>query len=86
MGEMGNGDALKLAVSVGDERSATDRRRLRGLSGLRNLAASLPVEMPEAGVLESVTEATRRLVDVPAVDAVIVDSAIYGAIREKSSI
>ena len=83
---MGNGDALKLAVSVGEERSANDRRRLRGLSGLRNLAASLPVETTEAGVLGSVTEATRRLVGVPGVDAVIVDSAIYNAIREKSSI
>lgn len=86
MGEMGNGEALKLTVSVGDVRSATDRRRLRGLSGLRNLTTSLPVETTEAGVLGSVTEATRRLVGVPGVDAVIVDSAIYSAIREKSSI
>lgn len=83
---MGNGDTLKLTVSVGEESSATDRRRLRGLSGLRNLATSTPVETTEAEVLGSVTEATRMLVGVPGADAVIVDSAIYSAIREKSSI
>lgn len=87
MGEIGNGDALKLTVSVGDERSATDRRRLRGLSGLRNFVTSLPeAETTEAGVLGSVTEATRRLAGVPGVDAVMVDSAIYSAIRDKGSL
>lgn len=56
---------------MGDDRSAADRRRFRGLPGLRNLAPSPTVETTEAGVFGRVAEATRRPVGVPDVVVVI---------------
>ena len=87
MDETGKGDALKLLISTGDDRSEADRRRLRGLSGLRNLATSTAVEMTEVGELGSVTEAAPSPVGgVPGVDSARPDSAIYNAIRMEDSI
>ena len=75
-----------MTVSVGDERSAAERRRFRGLPGLRNLAPSPTVKATEAEVFGRVVEAAAIPVGEAGVSAVIVDSAIYGAIWAESSI
>lgn len=64
--------------SVGEERSAADRRRLRGLSGLRKMPLISPaVEAIGVGVFGSVAETANKPDGVPGVDVVITDSAIY---------
>lgn len=85
--ETGKGDGLKMLVLTGDDGSEADRRRLRGLSGLRNLATPTAVEMTEVDELGSVTEAAMSPAGgVPGVESASLDSAIYSAIRMKDSI
>lgn len=76
-----------MLVLTGDDGSEADRRRLRGLSGLRNLATPTAVEMTGVDELGSVTEAaTGPAGGVPGVESARLDSAIYSAIRMKDSI
>lgn len=67
--------------SVGEERPAADRRRLRGLSGLRKIALVSPAaEVLDAEVFASVADTANKpagVPGVPGVDVVIRDSAIY---------
>ena len=77
LGESDNGGALSLGISMGAAGSVADRRRLRGLLGLRKLETSPTVERGGAEMVESVTEAATRPVVVSGVDAVTVVSAIY---------
>lgn len=87
MGETYKGDGPRMLISTGDDGSEADRRRLRGLSGLRNLATSTGVETTGVEELGSVTEAaTSPVGGVPGVESASLDSAIYRAIRMKGSI
>lgn len=77
-GETGPGEALRPVSSVGGERLAPDRRRLRGLSGLRKTPLISPaVEVIDVGVFGSVADTANKPVGVAGVDVVIKDSAIY---------
>lgn len=76
-----------MLISSGDGGSEADRRRLRGLSGLRNVASPTAVETTGFKELGSVTEAaTSPVCGVPSVESESIDSAIYSASRIKDSI
>lgn len=76
-----------MVISTGDGGSEADRRRLRGLSGLRNVATPTVVETTGFKELGSVTEAaTSPVCGVPGVESESIDSAIYSAIRLKDLI